>query len=429
MQLLTRSWLRSSLRTLQTAACLVLLAGSAVAQNADFPKLSPQDWPWWRGPARDGIVHSPTTAPTQWSNKDNIAWTAQVPGRGNGSPIVVDAQVILATCDEASGNQSVVSYSRTTGKQLWQTTLHETGAMRKNSRSTGASSTPACDGSLIFINFANGGAVFTSALNMDGEQMWQTKVTDYQIHQGYGASPCIYRDLVLVAADTKGGGAIAALQRNTGKLVWKRERPSNPNYPSPIVLPIGGKDQLIMTGCDLVTSLDPMTGETNWEVAGATTECVTSTVTDGKHVFSSGGYPKNHMSAILADGSKKIVWENKERVYVPSLLIKDGYLYGVLDAGIAMCWEAASGKEMWKARLGGNFSASPVMVRDTIYATSESGETILFKASPKSFEEIGRNKLGDEVFATPTFAYDHIFVRIARLDGTMRHEELVCIGK
>ncbi len=186
---------------------------------------------------------------------------------------------------------------------------------------------------------------------MDGEIVWQTNFTQYQIHQGYGASPALYKDLVLVAADAKGGGAMAALNRNDGKIVWKRERPSAPNYPSPIVLKIDGKDQLLMTGCDLVTSLDPSTGNTNWEVAGATTECVTSTVTDGKHIFTSGGYPKNHMSAVKADGSKQIVWENKERVYVPSLLIKDGYLYGVLDAGIAMCWRQPPvkrcGKNAW----------------------------------------------------------------------------------
>lgn len=163
--------------------------------------------------------------------------------------------------------------------------------------------------------------------------------------------------VVLGVADTKGGGAIAAFERSNGQLVWKRERPSNPNYPSPIILTIAGKDQLIMTGCDLVTSLEPATGKTIWEVPGATTECVTSTVTDGTHVYSSGGYPKNHMAAIKADGSGSIAWENKERVYVPSLfLYKDGHLFGVLDAGMAACWKSDTGEEYEKrGPFGGNF--------------------------------------------------------------------------
>ncbi len=135
-----------------------------------------------------------------------------------------------------------------------------------------------------------------------------------------------------------------------------------------------------MTGCDLVTSLDPLTGNTNWEVEGATTECVTSTITDGQHIFTSGGYPKNHMSAVKADGSKQLVGENKERVYVPSLLIKDGYLYGVLDAGIAMCWEAATGKEMWKERLGGNYSASPVLVGDLMLPPASRAKRTFLKS-------------------------------------------------
>lgn len=409
---------------------MVVPMWSATAQVGGYAKLDPQDWPWWRGPSRDGVVHAAQPVPTKWDERENIVWNAVVPGRGNGSPIVVGDQVILATCDEAVGSQSLMAWDRQSGKLLWDTRVHSDGAMRKNPRSTGASSTPACDGERLFINFANQDAVVTTALSLDGKVLWQAKVTDYQIHQGYGSSPALYRDLVLVSADTKGGGAIAALNRSSGKVVWKRERPSNPNYPSPIVLAIGGRDQLLMTGCDLVTSLDPLTGQTNWEVAGATTECVTSTITDGTHVFTSGGYPKNHVSAVRADGSNKIAWENKERVYVPSMLIKDGYLFAVEDAGFAVCWESSTGKEMWKVRLGGNYSASPVLVGDVIYATSESGETIVFKADPKQYQAIGsKNKLGDEVFATPTFSRGQIFMRVAKLVDGQRREQLVCIGE
>ena len=114
---------------------------------------------------------------------------------------------------------------------------------------------------------------------------------------------------------------------------------------------VDGRDQLFLTGCNLFSSFDPLTGKTLWEVKGATTECVTSTVTDGQRVFSSGGYPKNHLAAVLADGSGTVVWETKDRVYVPSLLVRDGYLFGVLDAGIATCWKSDTGKEQWKKRL------------------------------------------------------------------------------
>ena len=224
---------------------------------------------------------------------------------------LVADRVYLASADEATGSQSLMCLDRNTGTMIWSTTVHEKGGMRKNEKSTAASSTPACDGQRIYINFPNEGRLMASAVDLDGKLIWQTKVSDYIEHQGYGASPALYQSIVIIAADTKAGGAIAGLDRSSGQIVWRRERPKLPNYPSPVLVHLFGKDQLIMTGCDLITSLNPLSGELFWEVAGATTECVTSTPSDGKHIYTSGGYPRNHISAVLADGSGKIVWENE----------------------------------------------------------------------------------------------------------------------
>ncbi len=416
------------LSSIGLTAPLWLLATAVNGQIVPLEGIGKQDWPWWRGPMNNGEARSDQQVVTEWGPQKHVLWSIDIPGRGNGSPIVVGRSIYLAVCDETTGSQSVHAYERDTGKLQWKSVVHEAGAMRKNSKSTGASSTLACDGQKLFINFANQGAVWMTALSLAGEKVWSSKICDYQIHQGYGASPAIYQDLVIGIADTKGGGAIAAFRRDSGQLVWKRDRPSNPNYPSPIVLKIGGKDQLIMTGCDTVVSLQPSTGDTLWEIAGATTECVTSTVTDGTHVYSSGGYPKNHMSAINALGEPKVVWENKERLYVPSLLYKEGYLYAVLDAGIAVCWEAGTGKEQWKQRLGGNFSSSPVLLGDRIYAINESAEGFVFRASPEKFEAIGTGKLGDECFATPTICGGRIYLRVAEMIDGKRQEKLIAVG-
>jgi outer membrane protein assembly factor BamB len=286
----------------------------------------------------------------------------------------------------------------------------------------------ACDYQRLFVNFLHDGAVFTTALDLNGRILWETKICDFVNHQGFGSSPAVYQSLVLVSADNKGGGAIAALDRETGKTVWRVERPAVPNYTSPLVFHLNGRDQLVLVGCDLVTSLDPTTGKKLWEIAGSTTECVTSTVTDGRHIFTSGGYPKNHMSAVLADGSGKVVWENKTRVYVPSLIAREGYLYGVLDAGVASCWESATGKEMWKERIGGTFSSSPVLVGQLLFVVDEVGKTTIFRASPERFELVGQNQLGDEAFATPTIVGGRIYTRVARLVEGNRQEWLYCLG-
>lgn len=406
-------------------------AENLVAEDAavdDGFNFSETDWPWWRGAKRNGEADLGQTVPLEWSATKNVAWKAEIPGRGHGSPTIVGERVFLATSDEASGSQSVLCFDRSTGKGLWQTLVHASGGMQKNVKSSNASSTVACDGERIFINFPNSDAVYTTALSLDGELLWQTKITDYVVHQGYGSSPALYQSLVIVSADNKGGGAIAALDRRSGEFVWKRERAEKPNYPSPIILHTAGRDQLLMTGTDLVSSFDPLSGKTLWEIEGATTECVTSTVTVGDLMFTTGGYPESHMSAVRTDGSGETMWRTNTRVYVPSLLAVGRVLFGVMDAGVAACWDSQSGEDLWKERLGGTFTASPVLVGDKIFATNEAGETFVFRADAEKFELIGKNQLGSEVFATPTICGGRIYMRVTERHGDLNRQMLYCLA-
>ncbi|MCE9565715.1 MAG: PQQ-binding-like beta-propeller repeat protein [Planctomycetes bacterium] len=420
-------------RILPALLCVFLFP---VVGCADEPKpskaepiaVAPTDWAWWRGPDRTGIAPK-QNPPLKWSATENVLWKSPVPGRGHGSPSVVGDRIFLATADHDNETQSVLCFDRTTGKPLWETVVHRGGFVKGNVKSSLASCTIACDGKRVFVNFLNAGAITTTALDLDGKQVWQTKISDYVLHQGFGSSPALYGSLVIVSADNKGGGLIAALDRATGKLVWSHERPKFPNYVSPIILKADGRDQLFLSGCELVTSLDPLTGKKIWETKGSTTECVTSAVTDGKVVFTSGGYPKNHVAAVATDGSGKVVWENKTRVYVPSMVVREDHLYAVLDEGVAMCWRCDTGKELWKERLDGTFSASPVFVGDTVFATNEAGKTFVFKATPEGFTPISVNKLGDDAFATPTICGDRIYMRVASQVNGKRQEMLYCIGK
>lgn len=413
------------------AAWFVSFAESRAEDSGVEPiAVDASDWPWWRGPNRDGVAASDQSPPLHWSSTKNVLWKSPLPGRGFGSATVVGNQVFVATADEAKEIQSVICFDRESGQQVWKTDVHRGGFTKKgNKKSSQASSSVACDGSRLFINFLNGGAVHTTALSRDGKKLWQQKVTDYVVHQGYGSSPALYGPLVIVSADNKGGGAIAAFNRATGDPVWKKPRPAVPNYASPIILKVAGSEQLIFTGCDLVSSFEPLTGNKNWEIEGATTECVTSTVTDGELIYSSGGYPKNHISAVRADGSGEIAWENSTRVYVPSMLVRDGHLYAVSDNGIAMCWNSSSGKQIWKQRLGGTFTSSPVLVGENIYVTNEAGRTFIFQASPDGYVDVARNDLGSEVYATPAICGGRIYMRLSeRIDGR-RQEMLYCLGK
>ncbi len=412
------------------AAPLVAFLACAAPAIATDPVLGPNDWPWWRGPNRNGVADAKQQPPLKWSATENVVWSAPIAGRGHGSPIVVGDQVFLATADHEHSTQELLAFDRRTGKPLWQKVIHKGGLTKAgNAKSSLASSTPACDGERVFINFLNKDAIYTTALDLAGKQLWQTKITDYVLHQGFGSSPAIFQSLVLVSADNKGKGLIAGLDRSTGEIVWMHDRPKMPNYASPIILKVAGREQLLFTGCELVTSLEPATGKSNWEIPGSTTECVTSPVTDGQLIFTSGGYPKSHVAAVKADGSGQVVWENKTRVYVPSMLVLGQHLYGVRDDGIAVCWKCDTGAEVWKGRVDGTFSASPVLVGEHIFATNEAGRTYIFKAAPAKFELLAENDLGNDVLSTLAICGGRIYMRVALRQNGRRQEMLYCLGK
>ncbi|MCF6286891.1 MAG: PQQ-binding-like beta-propeller repeat protein, partial [Candidatus Hydrogenedentes bacterium] len=289
-------------------------------EKADQIAVASTDWAWWRGPTRNGVAAAGQTPPLQWDDEKNVLWKSSVPGRGHASPTVVGERIFLATADEEQEIQSVLCYDRKSGKQRWKTDIHNGGfaTAERNGhiRSSKASSTLACDGQRVFATFLNDNAIYITALGLDGEQLWQQKVCDFKIFQGYAASPAVYGPLVIVSADHRGGGTVAGFDRVTGKLVWTQKRPELPNYTSPIILNMAGRDQLIILGCDLVSSYDPLTGKKGWEVEGSTVETVSSAVSDGQVLVTSGGYPSKHISVVRGDGSGEVLWRNETRVYV-----------------------------------------------------------------------------------------------------------------
>ena len=405
-----------------------LLASLTLANSIHAASLAPTDWPAWRGPTRDGIAAPGQTPPTEWSETQNISWKVTLPGRGHSSPTVVGERIYLATADPVKRAQFVLCLDRKTGKQVWQTEVHAANAESgKHANSTAASSTVACDGERLFINFLNGGAVYTSALDLSGKLLWQQKVCDFVAHQGFASSPVLHEGLVLVAADHRGGGVVTGLRQKNGEPVWSVSRPKVANYTTPAIVRAAGRTQAVLAGVSLLTSLDPLTGKKLWEIDGSTEECVVTMVTDGERVFAGGGYPKNHTVAVQADGSGKVAWQNTARVYVPSMIAKAGHLYAVMDAGVAVCWKSDTGEELWKERLGGDFFASPVMVGDRIYASNVSGKTFVFTATPKEFKLLAQSQLGEEAFASPVICGDRIYLRVAT-KGAARQEYLYCVG-
>ncbi len=337
--------------------------------------------------------------------------------------------MLLTTADEQRETQSVICYDRGSGKVVWSTDVHRGKLDRKgNKKTTQASASVACDGKRLFVNFLNDGAVRTSALDFDGKILWTTKVSDFVTHQGFGSSPAVYRGLVIVSADNRGGGIVAALDRQTGDVVWSEKRPAKDNYTSPVVLSIDGKDQLLLSGCDLASAYDPLSGAKLWETAGATTECVTTMVTDGRLVFVSGGYPRNHTEAIVADGSARVAWQNNTRVYVPSMLVHEGYLYAVTDAGAAVCWKSDSGAEKWKSPLGRHVRRFAGASRPALVRHQRVGQDIRLQGRSRQVRAGGRKPIGRRGLRHAHDLRQSDLPPRRRAIASARQEMLYCLG-
>jgi outer membrane protein assembly factor BamB len=387
------------------------------------------DWPGWRGPTADGHAAAGQKVPVTWSETQNVVWKAPVRGKGHASPTVVGNRIYLATADHATDEQLVICYDRATGKQVWETVVHRGNLETKGHRnSSQASSSVAWDGQRLYINFVNDKAVHTTALDAAGKILWQRRVDEFVMHQGFGSSPVVHGSVVLVTADHRGGGAVAALDARTGEIKWQHERPKIANYASPAVIKAAGKTQVVVAGCNLISSYDPDSGKKLWEIEGSTEETVVTAVTDGSRIFVGGGYPKNHTVAIEADGSGRIAWQNGNRQYVPSMLVRDGHLYAVLDAGQAVCMKSDTGEEVWREKIDRDFYGSPVMLGNRIYITSMGGVTSVFEATPQGGRLLAQNRLGDESFSTPSICGNRIYLRSAK-KGEPRQEFLWCIGE
>ncbi|MEC8558314.1 MAG: PQQ-binding-like beta-propeller repeat protein [Planctomycetota bacterium] len=395
-------------------------------------ELSSQDWPWWRGPERNGHA-SDQKLPIKFGNSENVLWKSPVPGRGHSSPVLVGGKIFLTSADEGEQVQYAIAYDLATGKQLWKREIAHGGFPEQNHRNnTEASATIASDGKRLFTTLFHHGIIELSALKLDGQLLWQKRASKFnprRYRYGYAPSPLIYRNLVIVSAEYDGeDSSIAAFDRKTGVEVWRADRKENITFSSPVVGKVAGRDQLFLSGSGQVVAYDPASGRQLWAVAGTTAATCGTAVWDGDLVFASGGYPDRETIAVVADGSGKIAWKNKQKCYEQSMIVVDGYLYGFTDQGVLYCWRCNDGQEMWRERLGGRVSASPIYAGGYVYWANESGTMYVFKPSPDRFNLESRNRLGSEAFASPAVSGDKLLLRVAEGKGGSRQEYLVCIG-
>lgn len=398
-----------------TAAGIVLLCiivGSHTCAQAQ------QNWPRFRGENGVGVSEQ-SGFPHQWSEQD-YAWSIRVAGKGHSSPIVWGDRLFLttATDTEAGSARLLLCLNPETGQQIWrkQIALDSSHLHKKNSWASG---TPTTDGTLVYVVFADEKRHVLAAYDFEGNKKWTQDLGEFSSQHGQGTSPIVIDDLVVLPSDQMGPSQIVAFNKTTGDVVWRAKREfRKTSYATPMVL--RGKDnvQLIcVSGATGVTSLNPTDGSMNWQTEPFPMRTVASPVVAGGRIFASCGQGGQGTlmfgidPGLTVKSAERIRIKRKARLpYVPTPLEYEGKLFLWTDRGIVVCLDPSSGKELWKDRVGGNFSGSPVCIDGKIYCISEAGEVVVIKAGPE-FELLGRTSLGGPSYATPAVANGRLFLR------------------
>ncbi|MCG8604346.1 PQQ-binding-like beta-propeller repeat protein [bacterium] len=378
-----------------------------------------QFWPRWRGPSGQGWVKD-DNYPDRWSETENVLWKVTVPGNGNSSPIVWGNRIFLTTSEDGGKRRSILCFSRQDGRLLWQTPAPNADPEDSHRKNGHASSTPTTDGQKVYAYFGNHGLL---AVDFNGKKIWHRELGAFNAYHGTASSPLLYRDRVILVQDHRGGSFAVALDKDTGKEVWRRARPAKVGWNSPIAVKVGKREEIVVSGQQQVIAYHPETGEELWRARGNTFEAIPTPVVGHGLVFCSSGRAGPTL-AIRPGGSgdvtdSHIAWRApKGSPFVPSTILVGDYLYMVNDmAAIATCYDAQTGKVMWQGRLGNarreGFSASPVVVGEKLFFTNDDGETFVLQAGAQ-FNLLHVNKLGERVLASPALVDGNWYFRTDR---------------
>jgi outer membrane protein assembly factor BamB len=270
--------------------------------------------------------------------------------------------------------------------------------------------------------------MLVACYDLDGNEVWRRSPGNLLSVHGFCTSPVLHKNLLILNGDQDGPAYLVALDKATGKEVWRTDRPNRTrSYCTPLLIesPVKpGVIQLVLSGSHCVASYDADTGKRLWQLDGPTEQFVASLVYADDVLFLTTGYPEFHLMGIRPDGNGNITgtayvaWHiphtdnknGKYASYVPSPLAVGDHFFVISDLGWLGCIEAVTGKRLWNERLGRHHSASPVLVEDHLLLPDDDGTTWVVKASPR-FELVRKNALGDECYASPAVAQGCLFMR------------------
>ncbi|MGL4464591.1 MAG: PQQ-binding-like beta-propeller repeat protein, partial [Planctomycetia bacterium] len=370
-------------------------------------------WYRFRGPTGQGVIDA-VDVPLKWSATEGVAWTTEIPGAGNASPVLWDDRLWTTAATDGGKVRSLICLDRRDGKKLWQVdrTVEklERSVISKNGY---ASATPVVDGERVVAFFGNAGLVCT---DLDGKFLWHADLGSFDGTHGPGVSPVRYGDLVLLLQDQAPGPSVAAaVDVKTGEVRWRKDRGGAMGWCTPVVYATGGRDELLFTHNQRLYSLDPATGAEWWHADGPTNEPVPSIVVGDGLFFCTSG--RNGPTLAIAAGGKgdvtttHRVWASpRGGPHVPSPVLVGGHLFLINDRGILTCLSTTDGSTKEQRRLPGKFTASPTAVGDKLLLTSEDGDTLVVTADPE-MKILHTNRLEQTILASLAYSKGRLYFR------------------
>jgi outer membrane protein assembly factor BamB len=391
-----------------------------------------KNWTHFRGSNLNGIAMT-DTIPIIW-NDSNFKWKTEIHGRGHSSPVVYDNQIWVTTATLDGKELYAVCVDYQTGKIIFDIKVFAPeDVISKHGINTYASPTPCIEKGYVYLHY---GSLGTACLRTsDGSLVW--KRTDLKCNhvQGPGSSPVLYKNLLILHYDGTDVRYIVALDKSTGKEVWRTDRPAEPYkhlaqigkkaYITPLILNVKGRDLLISNGSAVCCAYDPLSGKEVWKViCGAESTVPMPFAEKGTVYFYTGsvdspdGPTYTEMLAVNPDGAgditgTNILWKKRDdqsHTQILTPVIKDGLIYTVTSRNILMCIDATTGKEVWSERLRTDHNASPVFAAGNIWFFSIKGEVLAIKAD-RTYEVVSRNQIDSGIWATPAFLRNSIILR------------------
>jgi outer membrane protein assembly factor BamB len=400
--------------------------------------LAHADWPDFRGPGHSGHVTGPGDStliglPLVWSETNNVKWRTPIPHKGWSTPVVLGNQIWLTTAPASGREFFAICVAADTGKILSNERIFqcETPEPLGNNLNSYASGSPVIEPGRVYVHFGSYGTACLDTASF--KVLWKRDDLPCRHFRGPGSSPVLFNNLLILTMDGIDFQYLVALDKLTGKTVWKTERTANWNdleadgkprgggdfrkaYSTPLIVDFRGQKQMFTVGSKAAYSYDPTTGRELWKLNHAGYSTAARPVFDGTNVFIATGNGKGEMIAVRADGQgdvtdTHVVWRNGRGFpRMPSPVLVKDLLFMVSDSGIVSCLEAATGQELWQERLGGDYAASLLYAEGRVYCFGQDGKTTVLRAG-RAFEILASNKLADGFMASPAVAGEALILR------------------